>query len=151
MTTARTVCDFAGKSLSGRYAPGLRFFAQRMYVALAIVLIFSNGVHAQTDEAKAGQEKSTSDLAKAAQNPIADMISLPFQNNTNFNFGPLDKTQNVLNIQPVYPVNLNSDWNLITRTIFPLISQPATAPGSRPTASHCGRPAAGHLAAPSTA
>jgi hypothetical protein len=41
----------------------------------------------------------------------------------------LDKTQNVLNIQPVYPVNLNSDWNLITRTIFPLISQPATAPG----------------------
>ncbi len=100
-----------------------------MYVALAVVLMFSSGVHAQTDESNAAQGNSASDLAKAAQNPIADMISLPFQNNTNFKFGPLDKTQNVLNIQPVYPVNLNSDWNLITRTIFPLISQPATAPG----------------------
>ena len=41
------------------------------------------------------------DLARAAQNPIADLISVPFQNNTNFNFGPREKTQNVLNIQPV--------------------------------------------------
>jgi hypothetical protein len=72
---------------------------------------------------------SNEELAKAAQNPIADMISLPFQNNTNFNFGPFDKTQNVLNIQPVYPVSLNDDWNLITRTILPVISQPATAAG----------------------
>jgi len=72
---------------------------------------------------------SNADLAKAAQNPVADMISLPFQNNTNFNVGPYDKTQNVLNVQPVYPVNLNQDWNLITRTIVPIISQPATAPG----------------------
>jgi len=68
------------------------------------------------------------DLARAAQNPIADMISLPFQNNTNFNVGPLEKTQNILNIQPVYPVNLNEEWNLITRTIVPLISQPAFTP-----------------------
>jgi len=67
-------------------------------------------------------------LAKAAQNPIADMISLPFQSNTNFDFGPLKKTQEVLNIQPVYPVNLNSEWNLITRTILPVISQPALTP-----------------------
>jgi hypothetical protein len=68
-------------------------------------------------------------LAKAAQNPIADMISLPFQNNTNFDVGPLEKTQHVLNIQPVYPVELNSEWNVITRTIVPLISQPAFIPG----------------------
>lgn len=72
--------------------------------------------------AQAGDAAS---LAKAAQNPIADMISLPFQNNTNFKTGPLDKTQNVLNIQPVYPINLNADWNLITRSIVPVISQPA--------------------------
>jgi hypothetical protein len=51
------------------------------------------------------------------------------QNNTNFNLGPLEKTQNVLNIQPVYPVQLDEDWNLITRTIIPVISQPATVPG----------------------
>ncbi len=64
-------------------------------------------------------------LAKAAQNPIADMISLPFQSNTNFDVGPLENTQEILNIQPVYPVSLNDDWNLITRTIAPVISQPA--------------------------
>lgn len=64
-------------------------------------------------------------LAKAAQNPIADMISLPFQYNMNVDAGPLDKPQHILNIQPVYPVNLGADWNLITRTIIPVISQPA--------------------------
>ena len=47
-----------------------------------------------------------------------------FQNNSNFNFGPEEKTQNVLNIQPVIPVSINKDWNLITRTIVPVISQP---------------------------
>jgi hypothetical protein len=69
-------------------------------------------------------EMSESDLAKQAQNPIANLISLPFQNNTNFDFGPDDRTQNILNIQPVLPFTLNDDWNLITRTIFPVISQP---------------------------
>lgn len=71
------------------------------------------------------QDQGAAALAKAAQNPIADMISLPFQSNTNFDVGPLKKTQEVLNIQPVYPVNLNAEWNLITRTIVPVISQPA--------------------------
>jgi hypothetical protein len=62
------------------------------------------------------------DLTKAAQNPIANMISIPFQNNTNFNMGPLgDRTQNVLNIQPVIPLY---GGRLITRTIFPLIWNP---------------------------
>jgi hypothetical protein len=65
-----------------------------------------------------------SDLAKAAQNPISNLISLPLQNNTNFNVGPQERTQNILNIQPVYPVSINDDWNLITRTIVPVVSQP---------------------------
>lgn len=68
------------------------------------------------------------DLAKKAQNPIANMISLPLQNNLNFNYGPEREPQNVLNIQPVIPFRLGSDWNLITRTIMPLISQPAFTP-----------------------
>lgn len=63
-------------------------------------------------------------LDKAAQNPIADMISLPFQNNTTLNAGPKGQTQNVLNIQPVYPIDLNPQWNLVTRTIIPVVSQP---------------------------
>jgi hypothetical protein len=74
-------------------------------------------------------ENSAGELAKAAQNPVASLISVPFQNNTNFNFGPLEKTQNVLNIQPVWPFQLNEGWNLITRTIVPVVSQPALTPG----------------------
>jgi hypothetical protein len=73
-------------------------------------------------------ELSAEQLAKMAQNPIGNLISVPFQDNINFNVGPEDGTQNVLNIQPVIPFNLNADWNLITRTIIPVISQPAFVP-----------------------
>ena len=74
-------------------------------------------------------EKSTEELAKAAQNPIANMISLPFQNNTNLNIGPRDNTQNILNVQPVWPFQLNDDWNVITRTIIPLTNNPDVLTG----------------------
>jgi hypothetical protein len=74
--------------------------------------------------ALAQEGASTSDLAKAAQNPISDVISLPFQNNLNFNAGPYKEPQNVLNIQPVVPVPLDQNWNFITRLIVPVISQP---------------------------
>ena len=75
---------------------------------------------------------STGDLAKAAQNPIADMISVPFQSNFNFRAGPHDQLQYVLNIQPVIPITLNEEWNLITRWITPVISQPPlTVTGDR--------------------
>jgi hypothetical protein len=63
-------------------------------------------------------------LAKAAQNPVASMISVPMQLNMNFGTGPEDDLQTVLNIQPVVPFSLGENWNLITRTIMPVISQP---------------------------
>src|SRR5262245_61594095 len=50
------------------------------------------------------------DLREAAQNPIGDLISPPFQNNTNFDIGHTNNTQNVLNIQPVYPLHLDPSW-----------------------------------------
>ncbi len=68
--------------------------------------------------------KSAEELAKAAQNPVANMISLPFQNNTNIGIGTDDETQNIMNVQPVWPVSLNDEWNVITRTIMPIVSQP---------------------------
>ena len=74
-------------------------------------------------------EDEMAELARAVQNPVANLISLPFQNNTTFEFGPQEDPQNVLNIQPVWPFELNEDWNLITRTIFPIISQPELFPG----------------------
>jgi hypothetical protein len=58
-------------------------------------------------------ELSAVELAKLAQNPIANLVSVPFQNNAKFDFGPEGGTQNILNIQPVIPVTLNKDWNLI--------------------------------------
>ena len=64
------------------------------------------------------------DLREAAQNPIGDLISLPFQNNTNFDIGHTNNTQNVLNIQPVYPLHLDPSWTLIIRPILPVIYQP---------------------------
>jgi opacity protein-like surface antigen len=64
------------------------------------------------------------DLAKKSQNPIADLVSVPFQSNTNFNAGPFNRIQEILNIQPVVPLHINADWNLISRTIMPVISQP---------------------------
>jgi hypothetical protein len=73
-------------------------------------------------------DMSTEELAKIAQNPVGNLISLPFQNNTNLNFGPEKGTQNILNIQPVIPISVNEDWNIITRTILPVIWQPALGP-----------------------
>jgi len=61
------------------------------------------------------------------------MVSVPLQNNTNLNDGPLKQTQNILNIQPVIPIEINKDWNLITRTILPVISQPPLFPGDDST------------------
>ena len=74
-------------------------------------------------------QQSTEELAAAAQNPVAAMISLPFQNNTFFGAGANhDTTANVLNIQPVLPFTVG-DWNIISRTIAPLIALPGlTAP-----------------------
>jgi hypothetical protein len=76
---------------------------------------------------------SAEELAKLAQNPVGNLISVPLQNNTNFNVGPLSGTQNILNIQPVIPIEVNKDWNLITRTILPLIWQPEFLPGQGDT------------------
>jgi hypothetical protein len=68
-------------------------------------------------------------LAKKTQNPISDLISLPFQNNVNFGIGPEHATQYVLNVQPVVPFRVSERWNVITRTIAPIINQPSPAPG----------------------
>jgi len=82
---------------------------------------------------QARAEMTAEELAKLAQNPVGNLISVPFQNNTNLNFGPEKGTQNVLNIQPVVPISISSEWNIITRTILPVISMPSLAPGDSRT------------------
>jgi len=83
--------------------------------------------------APARGEMSAEELAKAVQNPVANLISVPFQNDTNFRYGPRDGTQNILNIQPVIPISLSPEWNLITRTIVPIVTQPGFTDGQSST------------------
>ena len=79
--------------------------------------------------AAAQQESSEEELAKKTQNPVADLISVPLQNNFNFGAGfNHDKMIYILNVQPVIPIHLNDEWNLITRTIMPIINQPSLFP-----------------------
>lgn len=73
------------------------------------------------------------DLAKKLTNPISDLVSLPFQFNWNGGLGPTNALQVVLNVQPVVPVSLSKDWNLIGRFILPVIAQPELTTGSTPT------------------
>ena len=83
---------------------------------------------ASQGEAATGQISSGSGegaLQKAVQNPVASLISVPVQNNSNFGIGPYDRTQNVLNLQPVVPIRASENWNLIIRWIVPVIWQPA--------------------------
>lgn len=69
------------------------------------------------------------ELAKQLQNPVASLISVPFQNNFDFNMGPNDDGfKYTLNFQPVIPVSLGKDYNLIIRTIVPFIYQDDVIP-----------------------
>jgi len=72
------------------------------------------------------------DLAKKLANPISDLVSVPFQFNWEQNVGPNEQTRFILNVQPVMPFSLNTDWNLIVRVIAPLISQPPLAADGAP-------------------
>src|SRR5215467_2350590 len=71
---------------------------------------------------RAGQ--SAEELAKQSNNPFASMVVVPFRNDTLPNDGPFHGTQNVLGAKPIVPFSVNEDWNVITRTEIPLVSQP---------------------------
>lgn len=68
-------------------------------------------------------QDANADLAKKLSNPVASLISVPFQFNYDSGFGPDDGNRKTLNIQPVIPFALNDDWNVISRTVVPVIWQ----------------------------
>ena len=87
----------------------------------AAALLLAAPAHAQSDY----------DYAMQLANPLSNLISVPFQLNYNGNFRPRDGHQYTLNIQPVIPFSISENWNLISRTIVPIVSQDDVAPEFR--------------------
>ena len=77
-------------------------------------------------------EETAEELAKKTQNPVADLISVPFQNNLNFGLGPHNRAQNILNIQPVLPFNLTDNLNLRTGWMFKMFCWKPWTDGAGP-------------------
>jgi hypothetical protein len=68
-------------------------------------------------------QDETHDLAKKLSNPVASLISVPFQNNIDYGIGIYKGSRYTLNFQPVIPMSISKDYNLISRIIVPIISQ----------------------------
>jgi len=113
----------------------------RLGVLASFLVLLTPLVAQDTPVAPEGTQVATQDtpaaaansdaLRKAAQNPVASLISVPIQENFNTGIEPGYRTQSVLNIQPVIPLKASENWNLIIRWITPIIYQPLpAAPGA---------------------
>lgn len=73
-------------------------------------------------------QAQTPSPVQEAKNPFADQVNLQFLYDATLNVGPANKTEDVLTFQPLIPIDLNTDWSIITRTIVPVIWEPGLAP-----------------------
>lgn len=99
---------------------------------ILLSILFGSAVILFTIPATAQEDAAA--LAKQLANPVAALISVPFQNNADFGIGQWEGTRNTMNFQPVVPIELNENLNLIGRVILPVISQyNITGPGEKET------------------
>lgn len=106
----------------------IKNWSKRVYgcaiLSVTLTLLATTTVFAQ-------DSGNTQDLAKKLSNPVASLISVPFQFNYDQNIGPArDGDKYLLNFQPVIPVSISQDWNMISRTILPIASQSDIVPGA---------------------
>lgn len=96
----------------------------KIFTSLFIVIFFSTGLlFSGTLKAQEKPTASAEELAKKLANPIASLISVPFQSNFDVGIGQYNGSKMVLNVQPVIPISLSPKLNLITRWILPIVSQ----------------------------
>ncbi len=93
----------------------------RSLLIAAVILTGFCGPAMAQEGAKEGAADEAAELAKKLANPVASLISVPMQNNWDFGIGSANAMRYTLNVQPVIPFSLTQEWNLITRTIVPII------------------------------
>lgn len=100
-----------------------------LFLAMAIGLNFGFSCVSSCAETESAEQSEAAELAKKTQNPVANLISVPIQFNWDYNIGPAKATKTTVNVQPVIPVSINKDLNLITRTILPILHVQSPVPG----------------------
>ena len=96
---------------------------RKVVLTVALAVLLPGAVLAQGEDQAAAEAKAT-ELAKAAQNPVANMNTIPVQFNWTTGAALGDETQSIINVQPVLPLPIDADWNLISRTVVPFVSLP---------------------------
>jgi len=115
------------KSMNTTYRIGLAIFM----LSFLVVMTSAWAPPAEAEESGSATLSGDAELAQELSNPVADLMTIPFQMNYDRGIGPLDDGWKLqTNIQPVIPFSINDNWNLITRTIMPVIYQDDIYPGS---------------------
>ena len=117
--------QYAGSTLSSAAAGVSMKRSSASFTAISFAVAISFVVLPAVADVDVGE------VAKQTQNPVADLISVPLKFDYNSNLGPTEAgNQTVLTIEPVIPFHISSDWNLISRTLIPVIREQNVPPGS---------------------